>query len=97
MEPWILLWPEKCPPDTVCTSMHIDTDLSNPDTKINPATTNVVAGFFGRSVMIGFLASYKISFSPHPYEMRFERNGFSHGLKTCHRHVFLTAFRIPSF
>ena len=32
---------------------------------------------------------------PHPYRVRPDVQGFSHGLKTCHRHVFLTAFRIP--
>jgi len=37
-----------------------------------------------------------ISLSPHPQGGRPERNGFSHGLKTCHRHVFLTAFRVPT-
>ena len=29
-------------------------------------------------------------YQPHP-----DTNGISHGLKTCHRHVFLTAFRFP--
>ncbi len=28
--------------------------------------------------------------------MRLHIMGFSHGLKTCPRHVFLTAFRIPT-
>ena len=31
---------------------------------------------------------------PHPYGMRPRIKGLSHGLKTCHRHVFLTAFRV---
>ena len=35
-------------------------------------------------------------FNPHPFRMRLEFEGLSHGLKTCHRHVFLTAFRVPS-
>ena len=35
-------------------------------------------------------------FHPHPSGMRLESEGLSHGLKTCHRHVFLTAFRVPS-
>ena len=30
-----------------------------------------------------------------PYGMLLAFPGFSHGLKTCHRHVFFTAFRIP--
>ena len=33
--------------------------------------------------------------NPHPYGMRLDFAGLSHGLKTCHRHVFLTAFRVP--
>ena len=35
-------------------------------------------------------------FHPHPYRMRLKFEGLSHGLKTCPRHVFLTAFRVPS-
>ena len=31
----------------------------------------------------------------HSFGMQPDAHGFSHGLKTCHRHVFLTAFRIP--
>ena len=34
--------------------------------------------------------------NPHPYRMRLVFAGLSHGLKTCHRHVFLTAFRVHS-
>ena len=34
-------------------------------------------------------------FNPHPFRMWIEFEGLSHGLKTCHRHVFLTAFRVP--
>ena len=33
---------------------------------------------------------------PHPYRVRPQIKGLSHGLKTCHWHVFLTAFRVPS-
>ena len=33
--------------------------------------------------------------NPHPYRMWIGFEGLSHGLKTCHRHVFLTAFRVP--
>ena len=51
---------------------------------------------FGRSVVIGFLKSNILDCYPHPYWMRLSIKGFSHGLKTCHRHVFLTAFRIPT-
>ena len=36
------------------------------------------------------------NFHPHPYGMRLKAEGLSHGLKTCHRHVFLTAFRVLS-
>ena len=36
-----------------------------------------------------------IVFCPHPYRVRSENDGFSHGLKTRPRRVFLTAFRIP--
>ena len=32
----------------------------------------------------------------HSFGMQPDAHGFSHGLKTCHRHVFLTAFRVPS-
>ena len=31
-----------------------------------------------------------------PYRLQLSFHGFSHGLKTCPRHVFFTAFRIPS-
>ena len=61
--------------------------------------------YFGASVLIGLLekcahtnvfrASDIIRFHPHPYGMRLKSEGLSHGLKTCHRHVFLTAFRVP--
>ena len=47
-------------------------------------------------VVIGFRSSNKITPYPHPQGVRLWSNGFSHGLKTCHWHVFLTAFRIPS-
>ena len=40
--------------------------------------------------------SLLFDFRPHPYRMRPQIKGLSHGLKTCHRHVFLTAFRVPS-
>ena len=30
-----------------------------------------------------------------PYGLRSAIKGISHGLKMCHRHVFLTAFRFP--
>ena len=33
-------------------------------------------------------------FHPHPSGMCLKSEGLSHGLKTCHRHVFLTAFRV---
>ena len=42
-----------------------------------------------------------IGFNPHPYRMRLEINGFSHGLKSVHRTLFapvcalVPAFRIP--
>ena len=32
----------------------------------------------------------------HPYRIHLDFERLSHGLKTCHRHVFLTAFRVPS-
>ena len=38
---------------------------------------------------------FSVSNSIHtPNGMRLESEGLSHGLKTCHRHVFLTAFRV---
>ena len=63
--------------------------------------------FFGASVLMGlsgkvpctstFSFSDIFKFNPHPFRMRLELEGLSHGLKTCHRHVFLTAFRVPYF
>ncbi len=45
----------------------------------------------------GLLNSYIKLCSIHiPGRMRLEHKGLSHGLKTCPRHVFLTAFRAPS-
>ena len=41
-------------------------------------------------------ATHNMDMRPHPYRMRSHIHGFSHGLKTCHRHVFLTAFQILS-
>ena len=38
----------------------------------------------------------QFDFNPHSSGMRLVIEGFSRGLKTCHRHVFLTAFRIPT-
>ena len=35
-------------------------------------------------------------FHLHPYGMHLKAEGLSHGLKMCHRHIFLTAFRVPS-
>jgi len=52
--------------------------------------------FYWSSVIIGFRESWEFDFCPHPQGVRPVTKGFSHGLKTCHRHVFLTAFRIPS-
>ena len=40
--------------------------------------------------------TFSMHIRPHPYWVRPNVHGFSHGLKTCHRHVFLTAFRIPT-
>ena len=37
----------------------------------------------------------KAGLHPHPGGMHLQARGISHGLKTCHRHVFLTAFRFP--
>jgi hypothetical protein len=39
-------------------------------------------------------ASKKYDLTPTPVRVRSQGHGFSHGLKTCHRHVFLTAFQI---
>ena len=39
-------------------------------------------------------ASKKYDLTPTPIRVRSQGHGFSHGLKTCHRHVFLTAFQI---
>ena len=36
-----------------------------------------------------------LCFISQPCWLRSETKGISHGLKTCHRHVFLTAFRFP--
>ena len=36
----------------------------------------------------------KIDFILQAYCLQSEINGFSHGLKACHRHAFLTAFQI---
>lgn len=48
------------------------------------------------------LAGYGVNFPCYfmhirllPYRVQPDAHGFSHGLKTCHWHVFLTAFRIP--
>ena len=49
--------------------------------------------FEGRSVIIGFCTTHKIPFIPHPYGMRSERNGFSHGLKKCPLDTFYTSVR----
>ena len=43
-----------------------------------------------------FSAPDIFEFDPQLYRMRLKSEGLSHGLKTCHRHVFLTAFRVPS-
>ena len=43
-----------------------------------------------------FSVSDIIRFHPHPYWMRLKSEGLSHGLKTCHRQVFYTAFRVPA-
>ena len=57
--------------------------------------------FEGRSVIIGFCTTHKIPFIPHPYGMRSERTGFSHGLKSVHWTLFtpvcalVPSFRIP--
>ena len=44
---------------------------------------------FGRSVVIEFRRTNKISFSPHPYGMRSVRNGFSHDLSNSPPDCFL--------
>ena len=41
------------------------------------------------------LLGWSFKINPHPYRMRLDFEGLSHGLKTCHWHVFLTAFRVP--
>ena len=38
---------------------------------------------------------YIMNFRPQAYCLRSEIHGLSHGLKICHRHIFLTAFRVP--
>ena len=45
----------------------------------------------------GYPAScvYIMNFRPQAYCLRSEIHGLSHGLKICHRHIFLTAFRVP--
>ena len=50
---------------------------------------------FCRRTFILFQVSNMFDFCPHPQGVRPETKGFSHGLKTVHRTVFLTAFRIP--
>ena len=40
---------------------------------------------------------YNIEESRQPYRLPSFFHGLSHGLKICHRHIFLTAFRVPSF
>ena len=38
---------------------------------------------------------YIMNVRPQAYCLRSEIHGLSHGLKICHRHIFLTAFRVP--
>ena len=58
---------------------------------------SVLIGLIGKCVRTStFGESHIFRFHPHPCWMRLESEGLSHGLKTCHRHVFLTAFRVPS-
>ena len=49
-----------------------------------------------RSVMIRFQELNKFDSRPHPQGVCPEIERFSHSLKTCRWHVFLTAFRIPT-
>ena len=58
---------------------------------------SVLIGLIGKCVRTStFGESHIFRFHPHPCWMRLESEGLSHSLKTCHRHVFLTAFRVPS-
>ena len=53
-------------------------------------------GCSAREERIVYISSYLyIDFYLQVYDLQSEINGFSHGLKTCHRHVSLTAFQIP--
>ena len=56
---------------------------------MNCENYRIYASSRGRSVIIGFCTTHKIPFIPHPYGMRSERNGFSHGLKKCPLDTFL--------
>ena len=42
------------------------------------------------------LQHMRFIFHLHPYRMHLEYEGLSHGLKTVHRTVFFTPFRVPS-
>ena len=48
----------------------------------------------GRPIARPFLTGPMMHTCQHPYRMQSVVEGLSHGLKTCHRHVFLTAFRV---
>jgi len=55
----------------------------------------------GKQQTSEYLSATKWHRCQHPYGMLSSAPGFSHGLKTCHRHVFapvyalVPAFRIP--
>ena len=84
---------------------HLWTDsFSRSHFRVNHGTSTVVNIVYKRKgtinvelldVPLSRLTSTIIAFCPHPYRVRSENDGFSHGLKTRPRRVFLTAFRIP--
>ena len=49
-------------------------------------------------LIVRFRFLTKMEYSQHPDRMQSVFHGFSHGLKTCHRHVFAPVFALaPAF
>ena len=95
----------KCPPDTFLPDLRSGCSFESHLEHKKSEIPEWVSQIFGAGVLIGlcrkvrctntFSTSDIFRFHPHPYRMRLKSEGLSHGLKTCHRHVFLTAFRAP--